>query len=33
MPADSVLFGDIKSECEALIQKVCTRHFKGKEYN
>ena len=33
MPQDSVVFEDIRQECDALIRQVCTKMFRGKEYN
>ena len=33
MPKDSVIFPDLRQECDALIRQVCTKMFRGKDYN
>ena len=33
MPQDSVIFSDIRQECDSLIRQVCTKMFRGKDYN
>ena len=33
MPADSVVFGHIKSECEQILYDVANKIFTAKEYN
>ena len=33
MPQDSVIFMDVRQECDQIIKGVCQRMFRGKEYN
>ena len=34
MPKESVIFAQVKDECDQIINLVCAKHFKGtKDYN
>jgi hypothetical protein len=33
MPAESVIFSEIRQECEDLIKQVCNKIFRGKDYH